>query len=574
MKAIVCLLVATGTAHAFHSATVFDDSAENGGGNRLYFTGSPRGKGYDCSICHTDAAKQIAAKVELTPPVAGAYVPGQLYTVAVTLVGEHRGFGAASNQNSFAAEIVDDLAQPAGTLATPDLETVALVDDGRAVGGISKGNGTTAWTFAWQAPAAGAVTLYVGLVDGDGASDPTLELTDPGGDDVATAAVRLCETAPGCADRPAQAETSSAAAGCDTGGATSLLASSLPVLVRPRRQPRAPSSRRSSAGDRAAPADVGVAPGRAAAGDRAGAGARQRSPATTCRRTGRGRGDRRRRRSRSPASRSAIGSRARGRQPIPRASATSVPSPRASLAPAWRRRGWLARLLGGAALVLVAGCFDPTVPAECPDHVCNGSGGPDASDCRESWVCSSWEAPPGSDQATRTCVDQNKVGTTDCKPSEGPVTLPALDFDKFECEVQPILQRDCAFMGCHGTDTGRPFRDYARGRWRNDEIVNRTGTCIPQTGQVDLQVAGSGTVMCEGWLPHTAAEWKKNFDSARSFMLDAATPEDSLMLRMPTVGGLSHIDIKLFRSTDPAYATIRDWLGGATLGRTCDPGRN
>jgi hypothetical protein len=80
--------------------------------------------------------------------------------------------------------------------------------------------------------------------------------------------------------------------------------------------------------------------------------------------------------------------------------------------------------------------------------------------------------------------------------------------------------------------------------------------------------------MCEGWLPHTATEWKKNFDSARSFMIDVTNPDDSLMLRMPTVGGLPHIDIKLFTAADPAYAKIKSWLGGAQRGSTCNTGKN
>ncbi len=462
--AALLLLCAAGTAHAFHTPATFDDSAASGGGNRMYFTGSTRQNGYDCTLCHTDGAHAITAKVDAMPPLAGTYTPGTTYVITVTLVGEHRGFGAASNQNSFAAEVVDDGGRTAGTLAASD--DIALVDDGRVAGGISTGRGETRWTFPWQAPAAGtgALTLAVALVDGDGASSTT-ELTDPGGDDVAVAKLRLCETTAGCAAPPREPQTTSRAAGCNAGGEASLLVVLVGLLVLRRR---------------------------------------------------------------------------------------ALP------------------------LVVLAGCFDPTVPGECPDHVCNGQAGPDGgtAGCRESWMCSSWEAPPGSDLATRTCTDNNNIGTTVCKPSEGPVQLPSLDLDYFKCNVQPILQRDCAMMGCHGTDTGRPFRDYARGRWRNNEIVNRTGTCIPQTGTVNLQTAGSGTVMCEGWLPHTQAEWKKDFDSARSFMLDAATPEDSLMLKMPTVGGLPHIDIKLFDSSAPAYATLRSWLGGARLGTTCNTGKN
>src|SRR5262249_8227753 len=103
----------------------------NGGGNRIYFTGSPRQKGYDCSICHTDAPRTIRAQLTLDPPASGAYQPGTTYAVTVTLVGEHAGFGAANNQNGFVAEVVDDSAQPAGAYAG-DVDLIKLVDDGAA----------------------------------------------------------------------------------------------------------------------------------------------------------------------------------------------------------------------------------------------------------------------------------------------------------------------------------------------------------------------------------------------------------------------------------------------------------
>ena len=464
----LAVIAASGTAHAFHTPSVFDDGVQEGGGNRVYFTGSPRQKGYDCGVCHVDAAKAISARVDLMPAIDGVYTPGQQYLVTVTLVGEHRGFGAASNQNSFLAEVIDDTGISLGGFTTPDQDTARLVDDGNVVGGVSTGTGTTSWKFTWTAPAAGtgALAIHVGIVDGDGAGSTT-ELTDPGGDDWAVTALRLCESAAGCADRPPQAITESRVLGCNAGGG-----SSLPVAI-----------------------VLGV------------------------------------------------------------------------LLLARRRRA--------VVLALLAGCFDPTGAAECPGRVCGVAGdAAGTSSCMESWTCSTWEAPAGSNTATRTCTDKNMRGTTECKPSEGPTALPALDMEMFKCDVQPILQRDCSMMGCHGTTTGRPFRTYARGRLRNDEIVTRVPSCLPSTGQVNLNEAGTGTIMCEGWLPHTAAEWKKNFDSARSFMLDVTNPDDSLMLRMPTVGGLPHIDIKLFTTADPAYAKIKSWLGGAQRGSTCNTGKN
>lgn len=210
---------------------------------------------------------------------------------------------------------------------------------------------------------------------------------------------------------------------------------------------------------------------------------------------------------------------------------------------------------------------------------CGSSGGGDTTDantssCREAWSCTSWEAPMGSDMATRTCVDTNEIGTTECKPSEGPMALPQLDLEMYKCDIHPIIQRGCGQMGCHGTETERGFRVYTRGRLRNNETVNRTGTCIPQTGTVNLQMAASGTVMCEGWLPHTTAEWKKSYDSARSFMIDVATPSESQLVTEPTFGGPAHANIKMFRTTDTEYTKLVTWLGGAQRGSVCNTGKN
>jgi hypothetical protein len=239
-----------------------------------------------------------------------------------------------------------------------------------------------------------------------------------------------------------------------------------------------------------------------------------------------------------------------------------------------RRRAVFAGAL--LALGVTGGCdHNVTVPAECRERICGdaSAGLPpiDAGDpsCLEDWTCTPWEAQPGTDQATRTCTDQNMIGTTECKPSEGPVALPALDMSYFKCDVEPILDRGCSMMGCHGTDTGRYLRVYSRGRLRNSEIVDRVGSCLA-TGTVDLQEAGSGTVMCEGWLPHTATEWQKNFDSARSFMLGVSAPEQSELLLQPVVGGRPHVGVHLFTESDPDYQTLRAWLGGATR-PTCDP---
>src|SRR5206468_4264190 len=95
-----------------------------------------------------------------------------------------------------------------------------------------EGKDATMWSFSWTAPSAGrgAVTLHLGLVDGDGAASATVPQNDPGGDDVAVTAVRLCEGASGCADRPVPAIPGSKATGCAVGGSSSPLVALLALF--------------------------------------------------------------------------------------------------------------------------------------------------------------------------------------------------------------------------------------------------------------------------------------------------------------------------------------------------------
>lgn len=219
----------------------------------------------------------------------------------------------------------------------------------------------------------------------------------------------------------------------------------------------------------------------------------------------------------------------------------------------------------------------------CPGGICGGTGGGSSSSssgssssggtCTEAWTCTPWqEGPPG--MYTRTCTDANACGTTTSKPPVGPIALPDLDLDYYKCKVEPIFDRGCAMIGCHGTEVGRPFKVYARGRLRHKETVPQVSTCPVGPQMVDLQDQGSGTVMCIGWSPHTAAEWQSNYDVARSFMLGITDPDASELIAQPVVGGKAHAGVHLFAKGDPDYVTLKAWLGGAKLGTPCDPTPN
>lgn len=229
-----------------------------------------------------------------------------------------------------------------------------------------------------------------------------------------------------------------------------------------------------------------------------------------------------------------------------------------------------------ALAIALAGCQPAQDADPCPNRICvgGGDGGSAAPDltgapCAESWSCTAW-APDGSGQYSRTCTDANRCGTTASEPPTGPTALPALDRDYFECKVEPILDRGCAMMGCHGTsvdDNSRAFRVFARGRRRNRQTV--PPLCL-DTQPVNLET-GSGTIMCYGWTAHTAEEWQANFDSARALMLGLQNPDDCDLLAQPVAGGKAHTGVHLFSgASDPDYQTLRAWLGGAALGTACN----
>jgi hypothetical protein len=150
-----------------------------------------------------------------------------------------------------------------------------------------------------------------------------------------------------------------------------------------------------------------------------------------------------------------------------------------------------------------------------------------------------------------------------------PVGPPAdLDMNFYKCNVEPIFDRGCAMMGCHGVETGRFLRLYARGRMRNTAEIIDNQSCLQKTAPI-----ASGTIMCTGWHPHTATEWQRNFDSARAFMTKGMQPDQSQLLTQATKGGLPHVGVHLFVKDDASYTMVKRWLSGEKLA-SCNPNPN
>lgn len=191
--AMLAMAAVPSVAHAYHNGAVFDRAPGAGGGGGLFYTGSTRDRGWDCSACHTDPPERLAVGVSSQPSELIAeqrFVPGTAYTITVAMTDPMRQLGLTStrsNYNGLAASVLDDQSAASGMISGFDpgrfylRGNAILASDSTAIN-------ETSWTFTWTAPMAstGALRLDIAVVDGNGANaGGTSTLTDPDGDDVA-----------------------------------------------------------------------------------------------------------------------------------------------------------------------------------------------------------------------------------------------------------------------------------------------------------------------------------------------------------------------------------------------------
>ena len=117
-------------------------------------------------------------------------------------------------------EIVDDEGESVGDFLSGPAP-VELVDERRVVAAEGFGEGETEWAFSWFSPreSAGGLTLYIAMLDGDGAGLSDVRFIDPLNDDVATMTLRLCPTGEECPE-PQAPEAPTSQVGCSVGGTT------------------------------------------------------------------------------------------------------------------------------------------------------------------------------------------------------------------------------------------------------------------------------------------------------------------------------------------------------------------
>jgi len=123
----------------------------------------PTFTGGDCSDtyggCHDGG--QVVSMMTITGLPAGSFVPGQPYSIKVTITDTN---GAATGQNAF------DLLINAGTLASsdPNVEIVSSTSEAKANTGVDLKLATT-FNVTWTAPLTSSADIVIWGVMGDGA---------------------------------------------------------------------------------------------------------------------------------------------------------------------------------------------------------------------------------------------------------------------------------------------------------------------------------------------------------------------------------------------------------------------
>jgi len=174
------LLVLPLNVFGFQFYFFFECPASEGCAGGDYFTGSPRYKLYNCTICHVGSPGKIRVSLRTEPEniFQVGYQPGRTYTVQLSLEEE---LNSPENKifstNNFCLEVLDSRENTAGSfdlgfpwnIVTQLFDPLVLSPDGTTVlSGFF--NMDLDWQWFWTAPAAGTgnVVFYLGFVDGNG----------------------------------------------------------------------------------------------------------------------------------------------------------------------------------------------------------------------------------------------------------------------------------------------------------------------------------------------------------------------------------------------------------------------
>ncbi|TNF35502.1 MAG: hypothetical protein EP329_06135 [Deltaproteobacteria bacterium] len=149
------------------------------------------------------------------------------------------------------------------------------------------------------------------------------------------------------------------------------------------------------------------------------------------------------------------------------------------------------------------------------------------------------------------------VAVGGCAVDNPVAPLPQPSFEYFACAVQPVLDRNCSFGGCHGNvQRGMQVLSPSRMRIASEYAIARLQT-------TDEEVE-------EGIHPAlTNVELSFNYEQARGWSRASSPDRPAPILDKPlavAAGGLYHTTHgDLFASKDDdGYKVIEAWLHGAT----------
>jgi hypothetical protein len=135
------------------------------------------------------------------------------------------------------------------------------------------------------------------------------------------------------------------------------------------------------------------------------------------------------------------------------------------------------------------------------------------------------------------------VACTVVENAPAPDAIANLSEPVFRCKVEPILARDCSYLGCHG-NAETALRVYTPGKLRAGSPANK--------GELNVGL--------------TDAEHHGNYLSAAAFSFGGIPPGDNWILRknLPSVdGGYEHKGGAIFTGPDdPSAVAISNWLSG------------
>ena len=137
------------------------------------------------------------------------------------------------------------------------------------------------------------------------------------------------------------------------------------------------------------------------------------------------------------------------------------------------------------------------------------------------------------------------LATAGCDEVDNPYfPFPEPSHDLYVATVQPVVDRECAFVGCHGA-------------------LERTLT-LYAVEFLRAPAPFAGAPLSEGKLSPGELAW--NYDAMRMRLIGETSADDARLLLKcldPEQGGIAHADTVVFATRDdPGFVRLRDWIQG------------